>query len=83
MAEDSQESALGTLNTWLAEHGVLESSALDDWDVSPFDDALLFSSAGQRRANRLYLVRRGVVVAFSPSTTTFDQAYAQLVATDE
>ena len=82
MDENVQTSALGALNTWLADHGVLEPSAIEDWNISPFEDALLFSSSGQRRSNRLYLVRGSAVVAFSPSMTTLDEAFARLRDSD-
>ncbi len=76
-----QQNALATkeLNAWLAEHEVPNAHTTpDDWNISPFEDALLFAPAGHRRSNRLYFVRDGVVCAFSPSTTSFDEAYARL-----
>lgn len=79
MTDEQKAAAIETLNKWLAEHGVPASNTTpDDWNINPFEDALLFAPAGQRRSNRLYFVRGEVVSAFSPSTTSFDEGYAQL-----
>lgn len=79
MLDEQMAAAIETLNTWLAEHGVHDAhTTSDDWNINPFEDALLFAPAGQRRSNRLYFVRGDAVSAFAPSTTTFDEGYAQL-----
>lgn len=79
MPDEQKAVATETLNKWLAEHGVPDAHTTpDDWNINPFEDALLFAPAGQRRSNRLYFVRGDVVSAFSPSTTSFDEGYAQL-----
>jgi hypothetical protein len=76
-----RQSALLALNDWLLGHGVDAVEAEEDaWLISEFEDAYLFAPAEGRRSNRLYLVRGHAVSAFSPSTTSFDDAYAALDA---
>ena len=72
--------AVETLNRWAVENGVFDAhSTLDDWNVSEFKDALVFTPSGQRRSNLVYLVRGDAVSAFPPSVVSFDEGYAQLV----
>lgn len=79
MLDEQKAAAIETLNKWLAEHGVPDASTTpDDWNINPFEDALLFARAERRPSNRLSFVRGEVVFAFSPSTTSFDEGYAQL-----
>jgi len=79
MSDGQTNAAVETLNKWLAEHGMPDARTLpEDWNINPFEDALLFSPVGQRRSNRVYFVRGESVSAFSPSVTTFDEGYAQL-----
>ncbi|WP_404290736.1 hypothetical protein [Glutamicibacter arilaitensis] len=79
MTDQRNDAAIATLNGWLAEHGVPDAHTTpEDWEISPFQDALLIVPANQRRTNRVYLVRGEMVSAFSPSTTTFDEGYARL-----
>lgn len=79
MPDEQKAVATETLNRWLSEHGVPDAHTTpDDWNINQFEDALLFAPVGQRRSNRLYFVRGDAVSAFSPSTTSFDEGYAQL-----
>ena len=73
-----KQQALNTLNQYLSEHGGNENSTLDDWSISDFKNALLFSVPAPSRSNYLYLVKDGNVVGFSPSTMSLDDAYASL-----
>lgn len=78
------EEALGTLNAWLAEHGQGASTfGQNDWAISAYREAFLFSPSGGRRSNRLYLVRGIEVTPFSPATTSLDEAYAELEGGDD
>lgn len=79
MTDEQNAAAIETLNKWLAKHGAPGANTTpDDWNISPFEDAMLFAPTGHRRSNRLYFVRGDVVSAFSPSKTSFDEGYAQL-----
>lgn len=71
------QDALTTLNDYLAAHGSNESSSLESWDVSPYNDAFVFSHKGVR-SNRLYIVKGITVNSFSPATTSLEEAYRQL-----
>lgn len=75
MDESIRDAAILRLGEWLGE---TETSA-EDWQITPFEDAVLFAPAGGRRSNRLFLVRGASVVAFSPATMSFDDAYSTLV----
>ena len=77
--ERSAAETLSVLDAWLESHGLdVTPTSADDWQITKFEDALLFAPSGQRRSNRLYFVRGRAIVAFSPSVTSFDDAYASL-----
>ncbi len=72
--------AVETLNKWLNNNGGQDvKTTVNDWVWHKIDDAILFSPIGGRRSNRLYLVKGDKVVAYSPSVTTFNQAYVKLI----
>jgi hypothetical protein len=71
--------ALETLNSWLAARGHDTSSSTEDtWNISPYRDGFVFSPSGAARSNLLYIVSGDDVGAFSPATTSIDEAYAQV-----
>jgi hypothetical protein len=70
------QQALDALNKYLQEHNGSGDSNLEDWTISDFQDALLFSAPAPSRSNYLYLVKESKVVGFAPSTTSFDEACA-------
>ena len=70
--------AIATVSSSMAgENSAEHPLNLEEWQATEFEDAYLVSPAG-RRSNRLYFVRGDDVVAFSPSVTSFDDAYARL-----
>ncbi len=73
-----EERAHTVLDDWLLRHSTVppRPTALTDWHVGTFREALLFSRG--TRSNRLYFVRGDKVVAFSPSRERIDDAYARL-----
>ncbi len=71
--------ALATLNSWLAMRGYDTSSSTDGaWNISPYRDGFVFSPSGGARSNLLYLVLGDAVGAFSPATTSIDEAYTEI-----
>lgn len=76
--------ALAALNAWLSEHGQdTSASTKDAWNISEYRDARVFSPAGGRRSNVLYLVLGDSVAWFSPARTTLEEAYSVLSATPD
>ena len=70
--------AIVTVSSWIAAGNSAEHPMnLEGWQATEFEDAVLVSAGGQR-SNRLYFVRGDDVVAFSPSVTSLDDAYARL-----
>lgn len=71
--------ALETLNSWLVARGNDTSSSTEGtWNISPYRDGFVFSPSGAARSNLLYLVIGDAAGAFSPATTSIDEAYAEL-----
>lgn len=71
--------ALETLNLWLTARGHDTSSSTEDtWNISRYRDGFVFSPSGAARSNLLYIVSGGDVGAFSPATTSIDEAYAEI-----
>ena len=78
-SESSAAEPLSVLSAWLESHGGDGTGvSADDWQITNFEDALLIAPSGHRRSNRLYLVRGREIAAFSPSVTSFDDAYGTL-----
>ena len=72
--------ALVTLNAWLVQRDQsIQSSDEGDWAITEYRDAFVFSPAGGRRSNLLYVVRGDRVEPFSPATTALDEVYRGLV----
>lgn len=83
MTEEQRTVAVQALNSWLSSNEAQEATTTAaDWNINPFEDAILLTPAGRRRSNRVYLVRGVQVIAFAPSTTSFDEAYAELKRRD-
>lgn len=76
-----ERQALETLNSWLASRGHDTSSSTEGaWNISPYRDGFVFSPSGAARSNLLYIVAGDAVGAFSPATTSIDEAYATVGA---
>jgi hypothetical protein len=72
----SSEQALAVLDAWLEQRGMSSRTSTGDaWDVAPYRAGFVFSPTGGARSNVLYLVVDDVVTAFSPSTTSIEDAY--------
>lgn len=74
----NKEQAFLTLNEHFQQQG-LNVSLMDDWTITPFQDAFVFSPANGLRSNRLYMVRDDKVKSFSPATESIEEAYSSLV----
>lgn len=70
------DTALAVFNKWLEQKG-MESATKASWDVNPFEEAFLIAPR-ERRSNWVYLVKDKGIIAFSPSSLSFDDAYKQL-----
>lgn len=72
------QAALNALNTHLNN----ASTTLEDWDITEYNDALVFSVKSPARSNLLYLVNDAQVKSFSPSNQTLEEAYSELNSRD-
>ena len=72
----SPDTAFAVFEKWLQNHdnGTVNK---DDWNINAFEGGFLLSPK-EKRSNRVYLVKDKGIVAFSPSSTSFDDAYKQL-----
>jgi hypothetical protein len=68
------QDALNTLSTHLNN----ASTTLEDWDVTEYKDALVFSIKAPARSNRLYLVKATKIKSFSLTSQTTEEAYSEL-----
>lgn len=69
------QDALNNLNSYLNS----TNTTIEDWDVSEYKGALIFSVKAPARSNALYIVKNAQVKSFAPSTQTIEEAYSELV----
>lgn len=79
----TQRQALVALNSWLADRGQETGSSTEEaWNISPYKEGFVLSPAGGARSNLLYVVVDDMVKAFSPATTSIEEAYVMLTGTE-
>lgn len=76
-----RDESIHALNAWFAEHNEnYRISNKEDWEISEYRDAFLFSPSDGRRSNLLFLVRGTDVSVFSPASSSIEEVYSNIKA---